>query len=97
MMLCDSLVQKAVQVNIDLRTLKEEKERKRQKTMFLHYNNQFILQSCMSTVGLGGSILFRQLLPFPVYANVCLSSIGLSGGGIVIASQHGFESKRLSQ
>ena len=41
----------------------------------------------MSTVGLGGSILFRQLLPFPVYANVYLSSIGLSGGGIVMASQ----------
>ena len=59
--------------------------------MFLHYNNQFILQSCMSTVGLGGSILFRQLLPFPVYANVCHSLIGLRGGGIVMASQHGFK------
>ena len=51
----------------------------------------------LSTVGLGGSMLFRQLLPFPVYANVCLSSIGLSGGGIVMASQHGFKFQRLSQ
>ena len=38
-----------------------------------------------------------QLLPFPMYANVCLSSIGLSGGGIVMASQHGFKFQRISQ
>ena len=25
----------------------------------------------MSSVGLGGSILFRKLLPFPMYASVC--------------------------
>ena len=59
--------------------------------------NQFILQSCVSSVGLGGSILFRQLLPFPVYATVFLSSIGLQGGGKVMASQHGFKFQRLSQ
>ena len=66
-------------------------------TMFVHYINHFILQSCVSSVGLGGSILFRQLLSFPVYATVSLSSIGLQGGGKVIASQHGFEFQRLSQ
>ena len=51
----------------------------------------------MSTVGLGGSIQFRQLLPSPVYAIVCLSLISLSGGGIVMASKHGSEFDRLSQ
>ena len=36
-----------------------------------HVYIETCLQSCVSTVGLGGSILFRQLLPFPVYASVC--------------------------
>ena len=60
--------------------------------------NVSIIQT-LFIVFFGDGVFFPAVMmgDVPVAANVCLSLIGFSGGGIVMASQYGLRCHKLSQ